>query len=159
MINMTTIQDSKGFSLIEALVAMVILTIGILSLMTLHSTLTQRNANSSHITIASNWAANEIEQIISTPFELLIDADGDGTDQDQDKDGKDTEGTDHSFGLDDLDNPDLTINSGDGKYTLYVNVAVDLPIEDSKTIRVHIQDNSNTMSNIIHFDYIKQQSI
>lgn len=154
-----TTTDTTGFTLIEALVAMLVLTIGILSLMTLHSTLAQRNSNASHITIASTWATNQIEEIISTPYDELIDADGDGTDQDQDKDGQDTEGTDHTFGLDDLDNPDLTIESPDEKYTIYVNIAVDVPLEDSKTIRVHIQDNNGTMSNIIHFDYIRQQSI
>jgi len=155
-------NTEQGFTLIEALVAMLILTIGILSLMTLHSTLVKRNSNSSHITQASTWATNEIETIISTPYDELEDTDLDGTDQDDDRNGVDeytADGSDTSFGLDDLTNPDMTSTSSDGAYTLYVNVAVDLPMLDSKTIRVHIQDNRGIMANIISFDYIRQKSI
>lgn len=155
-----TSNENQGFTLIEALVAMVVLTIGILALMTLQGNLVQGNSRASHISEASSWAASEIEEIIDTPFTYLEDLDGDGSNQDQDKNGVDEVGPDTVFGLDDLDNQaDYLFTSNDGDFTLHINVAVDIPIEGSKTIRVFIQDNKSVMGNPLNFTYIKQNSI
>ncbi len=74
-----TLARENGFTLIEALVAMVVLTIGILSVYAMQITSINSNSKSSHVTYASNWAAQRIEQIISTPYDDLVDTDGDGT--------------------------------------------------------------------------------
>jgi type IV pilus assembly protein PilV len=160
MISLTNVTNNKGFTLIEALVAMVVLSIGIFSLYTLQVTSIQNNSKASNITIASNWGAEKIEEIISTPYEDLIDTDGDGTDQDADNNGIDDSNND--FGLNDItpaDGPDGNETSPDGHFTVFWNVAPDMPLEGSTTIRIHVQDNNQKMKNPVTIQYVKEGPI
>ena len=61
-----TSQD--GFTLIEVMISIMILTIGILGMMVMQTTAIQGNAKASTMTIASNIAASQIERIRNTPF-------------------------------------------------------------------------------------------
>ncbi|WP_136808422.1 type IV pilus modification protein PilV [Desulfosediminicola flagellatus] len=155
-----TLKQDDGFTLIEALISMLVLSIGILSFYTLQLTSVQQNARASNITVATNWAAEKIEDIISYPYDNLLDVDGDGTSKDTDANGIDDDG--NYFGLNDTTiaaKPDGQQNSPDGKYTISWNVALDQPLPGNKTIRVHVKDNTNKMKNVISFQYIKEASI
>jgi type IV pilus modification protein PilV len=153
--------DNNGFTLLESLIAMVILSIGILSLYSMQITSIQQNARASNITIASSWGAEKIEEIVNIPYKDLLDRDGDGTNQDSDHNGKD-EKDGGNFGLDDItttSRPDGRQDSPGGNYTIFWNVAVDHPITGSKTIRVHVVDNNKKMKNVLSLQYIKQAPI
>ena len=144
------IKSQNGFTLIEALVAMVVLTIGILSIYSMQIFAINSNSKASHVTIASNWAAERVEQITSTPYDDLLDIDGDGTNQDANAPaGLDDDGG--NFGLDDLTQAtaDGQAVSTEGDYTVFWNVAVDVPVAGTKTIRIYIQHNNQSMNNIV----------
>ena len=62
--------DSRknGFSLIEVLIAMMILTVGILSLYTLYITSIKGNSKGNSITTASTWAVDQIEYLMALDY-------------------------------------------------------------------------------------------
>ncbi len=154
------LENQKGFTLIESLVAMVILAIGIFAMYSMQVTSLQGNSRSQVITTASHWAAIQVEDILSRPYEDFIDSGTeDGTDQDGNDDGKDDDGG--NFGLDNVTaaTADGTFTSPDGFYTVFWNVALDVPITGSKTVRIFVQNNSNIMNNRVVFDYIRQDRI
>ena len=83
--------DQRGFTLIEALIAIVILIIGIISLYTMQVGAIHGNTRADSVSHLSNWATDRIEQMISdqTNYDELVqksvvgagcDADGDGID-------------------------------------------------------------------------------
>jgi len=158
---MKTLRSNSGFTLIEALVAMVVLTIGILSLYSMQIKSIQGNSKANRFTTASTWNADQMEKIVGMDYNdaTLKDTNQNGTNQDADGDGVDDDGG--NFGLDDSDSaadiPPFT--TSDGRYTLYLNVAVDVPMKNLKTIRVHVQDNSQTLSGPVTFTYIKDDII
>ena len=139
--SLPTINDA-GFTLIEVLIAMFVLTIGIFSLFSMQTTSTISNIMASNMTVATNWGMDSIEEIIEMDYDDLDDTNGDGT-----------------AGLDEIVAPDDQSTSPDDMYTIYLNVAEDSPIEGCKTLRIHIQDNNQQMKNVITYQYIKEKSI
>lgn len=148
-----------GFTLIEAIIAMGVLAVGIIAMYSMQVTAIDGNHKAYVITTASNWAATEVEDILSRPYDDLEDVDADGTNQDSDEDGIDDDGG--NFGLDDVTDisADGTLTSSDGQFTIFWNVAEDTPMPRTKTIRVHVQDEKGVMQNIVVFDYIKQEGV
>lgn len=135
-------HDENGFTLIEALVAMCVLTIGILSLYTMHTTAITYNAKASTLSNGTNWAMEKMEELIETDYDDLEDTDNDG-----------------ESGLDDLTDADGEEESSDGSFTIYWNVAEDEPIEGCKILRVHVQDNNLRLSNVVTYQYIREKGI
>jgi len=147
-----------GFTLIEVMVALVVLTVGILSLQRMQVSAIQGNATAQRLTSGTSWAADRAERLFSLPYNdpLLNDSDGDGTNQDPDGDGGDNDGG--NFGLDDtgaggvvtadflftrdaLGNDVVTLNgnpipANTLDYFVYWNVAVDRQVPNTRTIRV-----------------------
>ena len=70
---MQTINNEKGFTLIEALVAMVILVIGILSLYTMQTTSVRGNATAFGLTSAATWATERIERLFTEKYDDIKD--------------------------------------------------------------------------------------
>lgn len=66
---MKPLLTQKGFTLIEALVAIVILTIGILSLYTMQVSSINGNATANHLTVATSVANNCYERLWNTPYD------------------------------------------------------------------------------------------
>jgi type IV pilus assembly protein PilV len=65
---MSPLLTQKGFTLIEALVAMVVLTIGILSLYTMQVSAINGNATANHLTVATTVANNCYERLWNVPY-------------------------------------------------------------------------------------------
>lgn len=157
---MRFLVDEKGFTLIESLIALFIFTIGILALNQLQVMAINSNSDASGLTGASNWAAGQIENILSLDYDdaSLADGDGDGSGQDTTPaDGIDDD--DDGFGLNDITaaTADGSQASADGNYMIYWNVAVDEPFRNTKTIRITVVRNSAfaLLQRDVVFDYYK----
>jgi len=70
---------SKGFTLIEVLVALVILSFSLLALAGLMVTTTKNNASGGHVTEAATFAQDKLEELRAIKWEDLLD--GNKTDQ------------------------------------------------------------------------------
>ncbi len=64
-----TLLTEHGFSLIEVLIAMVILTISIFGLYSLQITNVQRNNKGNAITSASTWGTDQVEYLLALDYE------------------------------------------------------------------------------------------
>ena len=161
--------SQDGFTLIEAVIAVAVLSIGILTLSVMQAGSVRGNARASQITTASAWAAQRMEQLNAMAYEddQLDDVRNDGTDQDADLNGIDDDDdgpgrdTIPNFGLDQnttatadftiADDPDLP------GFTIHHNIAVDQPIENMKTIRIILIRNTDQQQFV--FDYFKAAAL
>ena len=127
------VTNQRGFSLIEVLVAIAILSVGILATASMQGAATRSNVIADTRTHATTLAVDRIEKLVSTPIpdwnnppSALADTDSDGqaglNDTDFDNDPS-TQG--------DADNRVI-----DGQYTIYWNVADNFPITNTKTVKV-----------------------
>ena len=160
-------MNNKGFTLIEALVALGVLTIGILTMYTMQTGSIRGNFRASQISTAAAWAAVRMEQLSALAYNdsQLDDVTIDGTGQDSngngiddDDEGNNTDGI-ANFGLDQntTATADHTLTNGPIGFTMYYNVAVDQPIENMKTIRIIVVRNSDRQPLV--FDYYKAASL
>lgn len=126
--NTVTPGNRKGFSLIEVIVAIGILSVGILAVASMQGAAVKNNVFAERRTQAATWATDRVEKLMNLDWNdsLLSDTDGDG-----------------QSGLDDtdFDNNPATTDDADhidsqGNYTIYWNVADNEPIENVKTLRV-----------------------
>ena len=154
--------DEAGFTLIEALVAMVVLTIGVFALYSMQVVGIRGNSLGNSISTATNISSQQVEDLISRAFDdedRLVDTNGDGTNQDPDKNGIDEQGG-GNFGLDNVDAAaDYSNVTDDGFYTVFYNVAEDVPLPKAKTIQVIVRDNTRRMQNTVTMQYIKNGNI
>lgn len=126
--NMKVFSESGGFTLIEVIIALAVLTIGILAVNAMQTVSVRGNFTASRLTSAATWATDRAEVLFNLEYDdpLLLD-DGGGA-------------ADGLAGLNDAtaataDGNDL---SPDGEYTIYWNVAEDEPMPNLKTINVII---------------------
>ena len=134
-------RDQKGFSLLEIIVAIAILSVGILAAGSLQGPACKNNVISRNYTEASTIATDRIEKLMVLDWDdtLLSDTDNDGTNGG----GLDDTGTgaDHS--------------AVDGKYTIYWNVSADdFPVPDTKTVREIVMWNNRGTQARISMDRI-----
>lgn len=126
--NTVTPGNRKGFSLIEVIVAIGILSVGILAVASMQGAAVKNNVFAERRTEAATWAADRVEKLMDLDWDdsLLSDTDGDGQsgldDADFDNNPATTDGADHI--------------ESQGNYTIYWNVADNVPIENVKTLRV-----------------------
>lgn len=66
---MNILKNSQGFSLIEAIIAMLVLTIGILALNTMQMSSLKGNTTANKLTIASTLAGNSYERLLNLPYD------------------------------------------------------------------------------------------
>ncbi len=176
--------NEKGFTLIEVLVATVVLSIGLLGLWSMQIAATNSNSRSYFDTTAIFDGTEQIEIWMGRLYNHmdLVDTDNDGTNRDNNGDGLDDNvncgpgaNQNCNYGLNDVpgcnqinptllpgctDTPntaDKTITAPDGTL-IYWNVAIDYPVEYTKTIRIHML-RPMAGNNPITFEYIKEEGI
>ena len=69
---MNLLKKSKGFSLIEVLIALVILAISLLALAGLMVTTTKNNASGAQVTEAATFAQDKLEEFKVTPWANIV---------------------------------------------------------------------------------------
>ncbi len=150
--------NNQGFSLIEVMIAIVILAIGIFSLNSMQIVSIKGNSKANLITNATNFAGDRIEQLMQMDYDDLVDLDDDdGTGQDPDGNGVDESGG--NFGLDDTTEATADGHETTGVFTLFWNVAVDHPVPDSTTIRVYARDKNQRVKNMVVMNYIRNNNL
>ena len=121
-------ERQKGFTLLEVIFAISLLTIGILAIASMQASAIRNNGFSSGVTESANWCGAQLEQLLGLDWDdpFVQDADGDG-----------------SGGLDDIgfDNNPATQGDADfwatrGSYNIYWNVAESEITANTKTITV-----------------------
>jgi len=117
-------HNEKGFTLLEVIVAISILTIGLLAVASMQVSAIRGNALAFGITEATSWASDQVEKLIALPYDHadLQDTDGDGASGLEDA----SEATD--------DNPNTLPTHG--KYKVYWAGAVDDTADGTKTVNV-----------------------
>jgi type IV pilus modification protein PilV len=159
-------KHNKGFTLVEVMIAIAVLTIGILALYSMQVSAINGNATANNLTNASNWASDRVEILLSRPYDCspasanchdLDDDNGDGTNQPVDVNGNDSDGG--NFGLDNATaaTADGREVSPDGRYTILWNVAVNTPVPSSKTIRVIVTSQDRGVTKTVPLTYIKSE--
>lgn len=154
--------SNQGFTLIEVIIAIAVLTIGILSLYSMHVSAINGNATANNLTTRSSWASDRIELLLNNPYDdykLKDKSPEDGTNQDANNDGVDDNGG--NFGLDNATpaTADGTDTSPDGQFTIFWNVAVDIPVKHTKTIRVIVTSQDRGVTKTVPMTYIKADKI
>lgn len=164
-------KNQFGFTLIEVMVALSVLTIGILSLHLMQLTSIKGNASANRMSTKTAYVSDRLEQILFLAYgdSIINDVDKDGTSQDIDKDGVDDDGG--NFGLDDTqccqngNDPSGNAVAGctkradycqvQGRNFIFWNVAVDVPILCSKTVKVLVRNINVETEKIIEAEYVK----
>jgi type IV pilus assembly protein PilV len=117
------INNEKGFSLIEILIAVTVFAIGILAVGKMQFTAIKGNSFANDLTEATTLAQNRIEGLIGLSYtDPLLD---------------DTNGNSHA-GIDDVNATTADHNAVDGRYNIFWNIAPDYYINNTKEIRVII---------------------
>lgn len=158
------LANTGGFTLIEVIVALAILTIGILSVNAMQTAAIRGNMTASDITISSTWASDRVERIFSMDYgDLTTGADGIRSTQDGNNNGIDDD--DEGGGIDGIPNFGLEQDtaatadgddvSPDGKYTILWNVAENVPMPDTKTVYVIVTRNDRGTVKSVTLKHIK----
>jgi hypothetical protein len=139
-----TVNDSRGFSILEVLLGITVFMIGMLGVIALNISSLKSNTFSGNMSEAVVIATGKLEELMAEDFDDLVDTDNDGTNQDllpsgpPPGDGQDDDGG--NFGLDDTgsgageaDGFDLAVGKN-GMYNVYWNVAVGEPLPNKTKI-------------------------
>ncbi len=150
---MNKLTENSGFTLIESLVAIAILTIAVFTLYSMQTTAIRGNATANSLTTASNWARDRAEKLMAEKYTDLEDVNDNGC-----------------AGLDDWPNSDYKDND-DAIYKVYWNVANDCTLTDiydaataeqeqkPKHLRIIITRENLGIQKTLVFNYIKQNTI
>lgn len=171
IMNKLAYNNKNGFTLIEVMIAILILAIGVLAVAKMQISAIKGNSDANGFTEATGFAQNKMEELVNLAYNDpdLDDNDGDGTNQDTTDNGGIVNGTDNddegvnvdniaNFGLDDISTPDHSQqNSGatNNLYTLSWNIAVDRPAANAKHIRVYVQWQEKGVVRTLSLDRIK----
>jgi len=114
-------RTDKGFTIIEVLITMAIFSIGFLGIAKLQLSSVGGNRNAFQISEALSLAEGRMEQLISAPFNSLIDTNNDGA---------------NGLNANTAGSADNTFTTADGRYSIFWNVADNFPGNNTKTIKV-----------------------
>ncbi len=166
---MMKMNNEKGFTLIEVVIALGVLAIGIIAMFSMQTMGIKGNSSANRITETTIWAADKVEEIVALDYDDLVDRNKNGTKHDLNKNGED-DVADGNFGLNDTitgtnvdadetlrNNAGARIPTADGRYNVYWNVAEDHPLKGVKTVQinvVNIQTNKSISLQYRKFDQI-----
>jgi type IV pilus modification protein PilV len=125
---MNLLNNHRGYTLIEVLIAMAIFALGFLSLATIQIKSIKQNASAKMYTDATTMAVESLERLISLPY-------------------------DHS----DLDQNNNPHSTKIGTYTIEWNVQDDFPVTATKTIVVNV-NGANPYAKPITIRFVKGQN-
>ena len=120
--------NDRGFSIIEVMIAISILSIGILALASMQVAAMRGNSFAVGVTEGSTWALDQIEKLMSLPWTdpSLLDADLDGAG------GLDDMGFDNDPGT----QADADFRVTQGKFSIHWNVANNVVTNNTRTVNV-----------------------
>jgi prepilin-type N-terminal cleavage/methylation domain-containing protein len=153
------ICGQEGFTLVEALVAIVIFAIGIIGCYTMQMNSIGSSIQANTMTTSSTWATYAIENLLALEYDnnLLKNSSGNAVDGRVDLDDTNKAG----------DTPDgywqvrkagkvEQAADADALYTIYWNVVDDYPLTNTKQIRVNVVRNVGANSSVVYsHDYFK----
>lgn len=127
-------KNQRGFSLVEALVAIVLLSVGMLATGLMQIGGIEGNANATGRTVGLSLAQSIMDDLRSLPLDdsLLNDAGGQGLD-----DGMATAGQQPDPSAADCSAGQITTSDG-RRYTVFWNVEDDVPVDKAKTVRLFV---------------------
>ncbi|MGA1790809.1 MAG: type IV pilus modification PilV family protein [bacterium] len=116
----------EGFSLLEVLISIAIFTTALLGVSVMLISTIKGNSVSMHLSSATQLASKQVEEIMLMEYADLKDLDHDGLSGLDDKD------------VMTADMIHLRAKAGglSKEYNIFINVAEDLPVQDTKTVRV-----------------------
>ena len=117
-------RAKDGFTLLEVIIAISILTVGLLSIASMQVSSIRGNFFADGVTEGTTWAADRLEKFIDMGVQNYDHADL------EDTDGDGAAGLNHTAASADY-GPET-----EGRYTIYWNVAEDALMDDTKTICV-----------------------
>ena len=134
-----------GFTLLEVLIAVVIFTIGILSVNAMQISSINGNSAANIVSESTSWGSDRVESMLAMAY-------GDAALSDGDADG--------DAGLNDIDaNADGSLTSPDGRYSIFWNVSDNSPFIGAKTINVIINTQEKGIMKSTTMTYIKADSV
>lgn len=142
------LKDNAGFTLVEVMVAIVVLAIGIIGAGAMQLSVLNDNASSFDRTEATALALDQVEKISSWAYDNASLADDDDTPYQR-------------IGVDPDTMRITTVPSvGDsstvnGSYTIYLDISDDFPAIDSKTIRVDVVWSEGPNLRTVSLNYVK----
>jgi type IV pilus assembly protein PilV len=129
----------RGFTLLEILIAISILTVGLLAVASMQISAMRANSFAGGVTEGTTWTGDQLEKLLALPYD---DADLD----DRTDDG--------AAGLDDTGG-DADWTEDRGRYTVCWNVAVDAVTNNTKTISVIAIWTDHGVSKRVSIQHIK----
>ena len=120
-------QGAGGFTLLEVIIAISILSIGILGVATMQTSAIRANFFAGNTTIGTTWASDKMEELIALGYQDYEDSNLEDTDGDGDA------------GLDDATAGTADYNENQGDYSIFWNVSEDSLLNDTKTIRIIVR--------------------
>nr|NJM02672.1 hypothetical protein [Desulfobacula sp.] len=137
----------SGFTLIEILIAILLLIIGILGVGVMQNTSIEGNNTANNLTAAATWGSDALETLMARSY-----THDDLTD-------------DNNDGMAGLDNTNAAGSPADGgpivqgNFTTFWNIADNYPVFATKTIRVIVLRRDEGRIKAVNIDFIKTEPI
>jgi type IV pilus assembly protein PilV len=156
-------MKNNGFTLVEVMIAITILSIGMLAVNTMQVQSIGGNSRARSVTTASIFAAEQIENLMALPYDHASLQDTNPIAPPETLE----QNLSHPFTvLPSTSTPDFVarppdgqVTSPDGDYTVCWNIAVNSPVPNTKTIRVIVISNGRGTQKIVPIDIIKTNAI
>ena len=126
------LRDERGFTLIEAIIAVAVLIVGILAMYSMQLAAINGNSRSNYVTRAFSYASQQIEALSNTDYGDIQSFAGNST-------------------------GNLTI-AHDNFYTISANVTDDQPMQDLKTVQVNVEYTVRGQNKKVTMDYVIPKS-
>lgn len=134
-----SLSNTNGFTLVEVMIALAVLSIGIVGMMLMQGSGIRGNSTANTVTTGATLVGDRIEQIFAMDYDDLSDGDNDGT-----------------GGLDDVSAATADGNdTSDPDYDVFWNVVEDMPMPYTKFIRVIVTRVERGQTRAISYNYVK----
>jgi prepilin-type N-terminal cleavage/methylation domain-containing protein len=124
-------NTSEGFTLLEVIVAISILTVGLLAVASMQVSSIRGNSFAYGVTEGTSWAADRMEKLVALGYDNYDDASL------QDTDGDGDAGLDNT-GFDDVPSTagDADHGVSEGNYNVFWNISENSLLQNTKTVNV-----------------------